>query len=279
MKTKVKFFLAVIFCASIFGPATTNAQTYEEETAATKDEIAQLKGLSQAGGGSFSKTTFSASETKEFSTYLFFLFFEEFDRKLAEYEHKADLALARMRLNLSYEWPLILPVSVASSSDARSREPKIAPDATPFVHVYAGKRAEKKMQRLVKSYFNDEVEYAFTEMKSAKDEAPLVVACNPKKRQWTVWMEFEALGTDDSDLNLYNLSEGPIFGPEFESEKKKQHVMVLKQRLEKERARALRVRRNQERQARASARNADRVSRQNAVIQNSLETQKHLGKP
>lgn len=279
MKTIIKFFLAALVSAASLVATSANAQVDEEEKWLNEDEIAQLKNLSRSGEGSFSKTSFAASETEEYASYLLCLFFVEFDRKLAEYERKADLALARMRLNLSYEWPSIIPVSVASSSDVRSREAKISPDAKPFVHIYGSKRAEKKMQRLFSSYFNDKAEFAFTEIKSAKDDAPVVVACNPKTRQWTVWMEFESLGTNDSDINLYNLSEGPIFGPEFESEKKKQHVMVLKQRLEKERAKALRVQRNQERQARASARNADRVSRQNAVIQNSLETQKRMGKP
>ncbi|MBQ2788753.1 MAG: hypothetical protein IJE97_03890, partial [Thermoguttaceae bacterium] len=201
MKTIVKFFLAAVVGAASLCSTSANAQNDEEEKWLNEDEIAQLKDLSRSGGASVSKTSFAASETKEYASYLFSLFFDEFDRKLAEYERRVDLALSRMRLNLSYEWPSIIPVSVASSSDARAREAKISPDAKPFVHVYGSKRAEKKMQRLFSSYFNDGVEFAFTEIESAKDDAPVVVACNPKTQRWTVWMEFESLGTNDSDIN------------------------------------------------------------------------------
>ena len=91
-------------------------------------------------------------------------------------------------------------------------------------------------------------------------------------------MEFESLGTNDTDLNLYYLSEGPVFGAEFESEKKQQHVLVLKKRLKKERERLLKAQRDAERNARASARNAGRKAQQNALINQSLDFNSRNGR-
>ncbi len=282
MKLIEKLITVFVGVASFVGPFDLNVWADDdfapvrEETILSDEQIEELLKLSRGRGSVSAKTTFSASETKEFSAYLFALFFVEFDRKLNEYKRLADKAIVRMRLDLDYEFPSILPVSIASSEDVETKAAKIASDAEPFVHIYAGKRAAKKMERLVKSYFTDEIEFAFIPLDGASDDAPLVVACNPKKQKWTVWMEFESLGTNDTDLNLYYLSEGPIFGPEFENEKKQQHVLVLKQRLKRERERALKARRDAERNARAAARNAERVSRQNATIQGSREMQRRM---
>lgn len=250
-----------------------------EETVLSAEQIEELLELGRDREKfSTTKTTFSASETKEFSIYLTAVFFEELERKLNEYErlfHKAD---ARRRLGLDYEYPSLRSVLVVSSEDVKGLTEKISPDAKPFVRIYTKKSAAKKMERLVKSYFNDDVDFVFDTFDSVSEKAPLVVACNPKKQKWTVWLEFERLGTNDTDLNLYFLSEGPVFGPKFEGENKERHVAALKRRLKKEREQALTKQRNAERNARASARSADRVSRQNATIQNSLETQRRLNR-
>lgn len=285
MKTIVKFIWAFIGAAAFVLPTRANVWADDdfapvrEETVLSSEQIEELLKLSREREKfSTTKTAFSASETNEFSIYLTAVFFVEFERKLDEYErlfHKAD---ARRRLELDYEYPSLRSVFVVSSEDVKGLAEKISPDAKPFVRIYAKKGAAKKMERLVKSYFNDDVNFGVDSFDSVFDKAPLVVACNPKKQKWTVWLESEWLGTNDTDLNLYYLSEGPIFGSEFESENKERHVVALKRRLKKERELALTKQRNAERNARASARNADRVSRQNATIQNSLETQRRLSR-
>lgn len=241
------------------------------ETMLSEDQIEELMKLGRGRGASSSKTTFSASETKEYSKYLVALFFVEFDRKLLEYKQALATAYRRDSLGLPTQLPDLLSISIASSEDVKGKGAKIASSAKPFVHIYAGKSAAKKMERLVTSYFTDDVEFEFIPLDGAEDDAPIVVACNPRTQKWTVWMEFKVLDSADTDLNLYFLSEGPIFGPEFEAEKKRQHVLVLKQRLKRERERALKAQRDAERGARASERNARRKAQQNALINQSME--------
>lgn len=265
----MKWVLALVAVAAFVWPSRSNVWAADdmapvrEDMVLSDDQVKQLQELSVKRGSKSSKTTFSASEAEEYAVYLSVLFLTEFKRKINSFEFQ--------RGGLSYE-----ELVVASSEDVEG-EAKISASAKPFVYILAAKRLSKKMERIVKSYFTDDVDYLFAPLDDS-DDPSFIVACNPKTQKWTVWIEFDSFGDDDTDLNFYYLSEGPIFGADFESEKKKQHVMVLKQRLDKERARALRVQRNNEREERAAARNSDRVSRQNATIQGSREAQRRMGR-
>ncbi len=155
---------------------------------------------------------------------------------------------------------------------------KIDEKAKPFVYVCASEGLKERYENLFHIYFNEEVEYIFSE---SKVDEYIIVACEPAEQKWVAWSE---LDTRDTDENFYNLSENVIFSSKYAGKKKEAHVKskvaqharyVRNQEL-KEYEYNLKIDRNAERAARAYMRNESRIAMQNAVIQNSINTQQKL---
>ena len=144
--------------------------------------------------------------------------------------------------------------------------------ARPFVRVFGAEETKSHFDRLAKIYLSDEVDYSFIK---ADLYRPTALACDPAGASWSIWIEAPEFGTNNTDLNFYNMSE-TLFGGKYDGKAKAEHVAVLKKKAENEQKREYNIAKKAERSARAAARNAERVSRQNAVILNSRATQQRL---
>lgn len=167
-------------------------------------------------------------------------------------------------------------ISQASTSSQNVKVALKTPDdARPFVFARGPARMKKSYEKVFDNYFNDEVDFFF---ESWNCDLRIIVAINPATRKWIVWSEYVNLNLiDDAEINFYHLTEGPVFEGNFDDEDKLQHVRVMKGKIARLEERERKAARDAERGARASARNAGRIAKQNALIRGSLEFHSRVG--